>query len=120
MTHRPLETQLRVASLYNRRKVSTSWMMAQASQNLKPIIQTVGELYQGRHVDHHSRENRREMERVIDQLVAASRHADGCSHMSTRVWIQDMDLAAERIDRAGRPRSCIGQLRGRSDMQWRP
>ena len=76
-------------------------MMAEASQNLKPIIQALGELYQGCRVDQHNRENRREMERVIDQLVAASRHADGCSHMATRAWIQDMDLAAERVDQAG-------------------
>ena len=75
--------------------------MEEVSQSLKPIIQALGELYQAGRTDEHDRENRRATSRVVDQLVASSRHADGCSHTATRAWIQDMDLAAEHVGQAG-------------------
>ena len=75
--------------------------MAELNAQLQPVIQAMGELFQAGRVDLAGREERKTRGKVVEQLVAASRHTDGCSHTSTRAWIQDMDLAAERVGQNG-------------------
>ena len=74
--------------------------MAELNAQLQPVIQAMGELFQAGRVDLAGREERKTRGKVVEQLVAASRHTDG-SHTSTRAWIQDMDLAAERVGQNG-------------------
>ena len=71
--------------------------MAELNAQLQPVILAMGELFQAGRADLAGREERKTRGKVVEQLVAASRHTDGCSHTSTRAWIQDMDLAAERV-----------------------
>ena len=75
--------------------------MAELNTQLEPVIQAMGELFQAGRADLAGREERKTRGKVVEQLVAASRHTDGCSHTSTRAWIQDMDLAAERVGQNG-------------------
>ena len=75
--------------------------MAELNVQLQPVIQAMGELFQAGRADLVGREERKTRGKVVEQLVAASRHTDGCSHTSTWAWIQDMDLAAERVGQNG-------------------
>ena len=60
-----------------------------------------GELFQAGRGDLAGREERKTRGKVVEQLVVALRHTDGCSHTSMRAWIQDMDLATERVGQNG-------------------
>ena len=75
--------------------------MAELNSQLQPVIQAMGELFQAGRADLAGREERKMRGQVAEQLMAASRHTDGCSYTSTRAWIQDMDLAAERVGQNG-------------------
>ena len=68
---------------------------------LQPVVQAMGQLFQLDQAHKEAMEDRRVVTRTVDHLVAASRHADGCSYVATRAWIQDMDLASERVGQAG-------------------
>ena len=75
--------------------------MANVEAHLQPVIQAMGELFQAGRADIVDREERKALGKTVDQLVVASRKTDRCSHTSTRAWIQDMDLAVERVGKRG-------------------
>lgn len=71
--------------------------MEDVPENMRPVLEAMGQLFQMGQAHKERLEERGMTNRTVDQLVAASRHADGCSHVATRAWIQDMDLASERV-----------------------